>query len=758
MDHLLTPKHPARPTPRVRYFCQQEYDRGDFLTYPERMGWVDEGDTWLDLSAWCDADEATAFLQQWLFFGLLHEFFGDSADFSAFIETDENSGIRYVHTRELLPLARAFMEREKVDTVLSLRKFDFRACLKKTFSVYHAVTDEQEEFLDPYFQLSLVATARFLTHVAKLLYPDGFEVWNWTLPCISLDEDRLANAKVNDLDADMDILGVEMIQSGWCPRQVGIAERCSFETYYFCSQLQLGKPANLDHRTCTQTQCLALQVEKGTYHTKHVQPGCGCAWRSLETNALGDILRAGNIPIVALDDDEKLNLSFAEIDSDHPTYYVAISHVWSDGLGNPQDNAMPLCQLRRIQKLVQGLSAPQNPGAPKTWFWMDTLCCPVKDENARRVAIRRMRHTYQKSGRVLVLAADLQEVEASDLPLTDRVYLAGLSFWASRLWTLQEGALGSHVDMLFKDTIFPLDSAWNANLANEDEWGLDRVNPVDFNNTLRLIRGDKTAQASNNDPTRFSLSFAVTAVSRRTTSYREDEALCLGSLLEADMQEITQAERKDRLKALWRTLPSIPREILFLREATMEEPGYRWAPSTLLGIPDAGDRVILSSEGTAIATPEGLRTTAHCIDLDSFEYPLKRPISGILRIRDQNSGELYSLLRQAPLLNKPENFSNFFSIPDVQFIRAALLVEDPVIGRGGKYCVMVFVYKEEGGVRYARRGDPAFIIARDINIDWEDDGSGSGEAKNSLEEIWGSEICYEAAGLLQERPYAWCVD
>ncbi|KAF4539475.1 Het domain protein [Lasiodiplodia theobromae] len=513
MDHLLTPKHPARPTPRVRYFCQQEYDRGDFLTYPERMGWVDEGDTWLDLSAWCDADEATAFLQQWLFFGLLHEFFGDSADFSAFIETDENSGIRYVHTRELLPLARAFMETEKVDEVLSLRKFNFRACLKKTFSVYHAVTDEQEEFLDPYFQLSLVATARFLTHVAKLLYPDEFEIWNWTLPCISLDEDRLANAKIQDLDADMDILGVEMIQSGWCPRQ----------------------------------------VEKGTYHTKHVQPGCGCAWRSLDTGALGDILRAGNIPIVTLGDDEKLHLSSAEIDSNDPTYYVAISHVWSDGLGNPQDNAMPLCQLRRIQTLVQGLSTLQNP-------------------------------------------ADLQEVEASDLPLTDQVYLAGLSFWASRLWTLQEGALGSHVDMLFKDTVFPLDSAWNANLANEDEWGLARVNPVDFDYMLRLIRGDKTAQASNNDPTRFSLRFAVIALSRRTTSYREDEALCLGSLLEADMQEITQAERKDRLKALWRTLPSIPREVLFLREATMEEPGYRWAPSTLLGIPDAGDRVILSSE------------------------------------------------------------------------------------------------------------------------------------------------------------------
>ncbi|OJD35959.1 het domain protein [Diplodia corticola] len=805
MDHLLVPKHPARPAPKVRYYCRQEYDGGDFLTYPERMGWIDDGDTWLDLSDSHDVDEASAFLQQWLFFGLLHEFFGELADFSAFIETDSSSGIVYVHTRELLPMARAWLERERAEKRLALQGARLKQCLKKTYSIYHAVTDEQDEFLDPYLQLSLVATSRFLTHVASLLYPDEFPQAPWTLPCVKFDEGRLANAK--DVNNDMDILGVEMVQSGWCPRQVGIAERCSFETYYFCSRLRMGRPPDAPrHDSCTQLQCLALQVESGTYATKHVRPGCSCPWLSPSTDAVCAILRAGRIPLVAFDPstDTLALSSTTTTTSPPPPRYTALSHIWSDGLGNPSANALPRCQLRRIAAVVASTTSgsQHEPPPPRPqqqqqhWFWLDTLLCPVGGpdaRDARLLAIQRMRQTYALSARVLVLAADLQATSTSTasigtstsaaagpagdddsaealLPVMDKLYLTALSNWTSRLWTLQEGALGrGPLDVLFGDGVvwgFDDDVDGEAgDLGGEaDAWGLGRVDAVDWGYMVGLVRGDVDMgelQAGqpvvvDTTPRRFSLRHASVAVARRATSVREDEALCLGSLLEADMRAITRAPRRDRMKALWASLPVVPREVLFLREATMGEAGWRWAPRSFLGVPNAGNGVVLGTEGTARVTAEGLRTVAHGFDLDGLVCPLRR---GVLRLREKGSGAVYSLIKQAPLLRGgAEQFEQAWTVPDGEFMRIALVVEDREIGRGGKYCCMVFVWKEEDEVAYARRGDAGFITSRDVAVDWESDGSSDEEAEACFEDPWSNDIYAEVTGTLQKEPQAWCID
>jgi hypothetical protein len=80
--------------------------------------------------------------------------------------------------------------------------------------------------------------------------------------------------------------------------------------------------------------------------------------------------------------------------------YIALSHVWSDGLGNPNDNALPVCQIRRIGHCLQTLPHPHYTGYTSVSFellsaetirmnitvrraararllWMDTLCIPV---------------------------------------------------------------------------------------------------------------------------------------------------------------------------------------------------------------------------------------------------------------------------------------------------------------------------------------------------------------------------------------------
>jgi hypothetical protein len=80
MDHLPRPPRPTLYPLDVPYLCREFYDCGPFATYPQRQGWeLQVESTTLTfkrngLSA--DKDEINAFLQNWLYFGLLSETLG----------------------------------------------------------------------------------------------------------------------------------------------------------------------------------------------------------------------------------------------------------------------------------------------------------------------------------------------------------------------------------------------------------------------------------------------------------------------------------------------------------------------------------------------------------------------------------------------------------------------------------------------------------------------------------------------------------
>src|ERR1700727_2869826 len=71
MDHIPRPYNAVGTPIEFPYVGVEEYDKGPFLTYPNRKGFesqdaiLQESDT--------PASQA-AVLQTWLFFGLLHEF------------------------------------------------------------------------------------------------------------------------------------------------------------------------------------------------------------------------------------------------------------------------------------------------------------------------------------------------------------------------------------------------------------------------------------------------------------------------------------------------------------------------------------------------------------------------------------------------------------------------------------------------------------------------------------------------------------
>ena len=59
------------------------------------------------------------------------------------------------------------------------------------------------------------------------------------------------------------------------------------------------------------------------------------------------------LTVAAVSDRKReVDLQVAEfIPNDQRNFCVAISHVWYDGLGNPNDNTMPHCQIPQLQEL-----------------------------------------------------------------------------------------------------------------------------------------------------------------------------------------------------------------------------------------------------------------------------------------------------------------------------------------------------------------------------------------------------------------------
>lgn len=171
--------------------------------------------------------------------------------------------------------------------------------------------------------------------------------------------------------------------------------------------------------------------------------------------------------------------------------FVAISHVWADGLGNPSANALPRCQLSRIRERLQPRTSfgnRENHSTGSLWIWMDTLCIPVeaKYQTTRQKAIDQMALVYASAESVLVLDRSIARlsyphmgpVERCDPPAiglktsyahylrSPESYMGSAevlgrilcSPWAGRSWTLQEAVVPQYVNFAFKDQL--LTSQW----------------------------------------------------------------------------------------------------------------------------------------------------------------------------------------------------------------------------------------------------------------------------------------------------------
>jgi hypothetical protein len=83
------------------------------------------------------------------------------------------------------------------------------------------------------------------------------------------------------------------------------------------------------------------------------------------------------------------------VESTRNSKYVAISHVWADGLGNPYTNSLHRCKLLALRELVAEVAKESNleqdsGNTEVPLIWLDTLCCPAKDGDGKKKGIEKI--------------------------------------------------------------------------------------------------------------------------------------------------------------------------------------------------------------------------------------------------------------------------------------------------------------------------------------------------------------------------------
>jgi hypothetical protein len=615
MDHIPKPRDPARQLIQVPYLAtgNNKYDDLGFSGFPERKGFDVERlrraefqqDQW---------DDVLLFLQEWFFFGMLREVLGGSGlvvDIEDFVR--QADGQRFITTQLLPYYLRLWASHEnslEADAKEeSLNRTDRRfakihRCINSITYAWGCLEAEQTPSEDQPSQvvpkiplvaremlLSIIILGESLSYGRYLCY--GVEIprpFIWTR-CWFLDE--------------------WMLDAGWCRYEITRIEdkhiHINMCSYYFSLLDRTSLDKN--HHSCSWEYCLADQVDVETYRTRHVYSDCACG-DAVEDEVIQQvrriILEQKTPGLTIAECGKEISSGEIKIHQVGPTTrYAAISHVWSDGLGNNKRNSLPICQLRRLQMLVDDLYEFKDRPVP---FWIDTICVPLEPLE-RKAAIIGLKRTYEEADKVLVLDNTLQMV-TNERKSTETLMRVASSSWIRRLWTFQEGALSRSLHFQFANKA----TTYADISAQRQEETVDHFSQLCVLYTKRRELLERNALNSElkafihnisaaEDPiffeadrhiheVRTGYNEAETECTRlvtlyqnmkwRTTSRLNDEFICLANLLGRNIEDVMSCSQEEKMKWLFSSLSYVPASIIFHDRPRIEEPGYRWIPRTIL--------------------------------------------------------------------------------------------------------------------------------------------------------------------------------
>ncbi|KAJ5930627.1 hypothetical protein N7466_006120 [Penicillium verhagenii] len=288
------------------------------------------------------------------------------------------------------------------------------------------------------------------------------------------------------------------IKNGWCPSIIRVTARSAgYLTLYYMCQIKRSRSPQLDHTNCKGMICTAAKLfaipyeppqavtqspnptkvaplqDRVDFEPKHALKGCSCSKMMIPVQDVVNILKDDKIPLLKFEKNHqggcsRLRIVPAKVDS----RYVAVSHVWSDGLGNSQDNGIWQCQLdsiveslcqlpnhrgetmshlalnRRETLLPGSIPGVYSRNTPYDLFWLDILCIPnvsvlrghVSDpQELRTSAICQISAVFAGAMQVMILDKEIQNLRLDTYRMPEILALFQGSNWATRAWTYKEG-------------------------------------------------------------------------------------------------------------------------------------------------------------------------------------------------------------------------------------------------------------------------------------------------------------------------------
>ena len=288
--------------------------------------------------------------------------------------------------------------------------------------------------------------------------------------------------------------------------------------------------------------------------------------------------------------------------------YVAISHVWADGLGSNTEKGLPTCQIKRIHKYVCQLLPGGTPA-----FWIDGLCIPEERE-LRKMAIRKMGDTYKRALKVLVFDESIRTLCSPNNPPEENVFRISMCPWMQRVWTLQEALLAEELYFEFAEEIIVPAHALRGAMMEEryDQYGFP---------TFKTIVVERLPIWGILGPRQQTYGFEeiVSLLVHRMTSKPSDEPLAIAGLLNVDTKKLDvdgKTDLESRLQALFLEIETFSAELLWTIYPRMEQsPGFRWAPASLTFVGELSRKNVPSVmanryvfHGDAVCSSRGITT------------------------------------------------------------------------------------------------------------------------------------------------------
>ena len=598
-----------------------------------------------------------AFVQGWLYIGLLELMLEKRVRMSFVTQTHD--GTLYINSQNVLPFLEAYdiivllqgVSKETLKDVGELEsegasdsvRDDLEARLRRGSA--KIVTDKVERNL---------STAKFaISHLAALTdmslggketqknYPGFCESITKILPSIIRLREAItiANEKWTGFTSERRVktIGYEesacvernrrLKQRGWCPSLINNLQCHAYSSCLDWVDGTLAQSPSDGHRDCGLERCVRNNVDPDTYVLRHVDFDCKCGFVKPSVEEVIMIIETGEIPVITVQEsDDSVRLLVSRCSGSSAGEYIALSHVWVDGLGSTSQAGIPECQARRLGRLVHDASDGVNNA-----FWIDSLCIPT-GKASRKKSIAMMKNIYRNADKVLVIDQTVRRCSKS-ASLEEISWAILASSWMQRAWTFQEGYLARSLIFETLDGFYALPEEPEISSTS-----CIRLIQSGFQMILQNLRPKKGSALSA------SANFGIVswALNWRSTSKAEDELPAIAPLVNVDPGILIGLEGEQKTQAFYQLLGNLPYDIFLHQGPKMTTPGFRWAPRSLMV-----QSTYLPTFGrmqTTKCTSNGLKFEGWILSLQEC-FPLPTVIGQLAVVQERTEGTRYVIQR-----------------------------------------------------------------------------------------------------------------